>query len=438
MAKSEYQKFEDFGLTGKLQEAVAVARFDRPTELQQHVIPLALARKDVIFEAKSGMGKSACFAIPFLQHWLRERTRKAIIVTPSPDGVRQISKVISRLCPTLRANLLKFTQRDDYFYPEDQLKCPIIILEFGVLERFIKREKEYMEAVRSVGLDDFDSLLLQEDKLNGLIRQIRSDRQMLISVQKLNEQSIEKARWYCDANKFEKVKLLRPETKWAEGQVSLRYAIADEEDERFELLTHLMRENSGSLNLIITESDRISRHIAEELRLKGFEAGLLEYSMQLDEKQSTVDEVSGMGKGILVGCEASLNGLGLTKVNHLVSWTLPQDLESYWTRLDRFTGQGELNTTVLVSQSRAGAIKLLERRLGREMICLNPREVASADRKTSRSRASSGHPGIKEHAVDEGRSNVIPNRFHLPVFGGLRGPVRKTLGSKFVPARKKR
>jgi len=149
-------RFEDFELSRKLQEAISSARLEKPTELQKQVIPPALDGCDVIFEARSGMGKSACFGIPFLQNWLRNRNQKGMIVTATADGVRQMGKVISRLCPALKTKVLKFTAKDDFFYPDLLARSPMAILELAVVERFIKREKEFASSVKMLGIDDFE------------------------------------------------------------------------------------------------------------------------------------------------------------------------------------------------------------------------------------------------------------------------------------------
>jgi len=455
MEYKSYQKFEDFDLSKKLQEAVLEARLECPTELQIQVIPLALANKDIIFEARSGMGKSACFAIPFLQHWLRERNRKGLIITPTADSVQQLGKVIGRLCPTLKARVLKFTSKDDYFYPEFHEKCPIVILEFGVAERFIKREKEFVSQVRSLGLDELDKLLAREKELESLLQPISSDRQTLICANELTEQIIEKGRWFCDPNRFEKVKLSRPEAMWDPNLVRLQYMLVNEET-RFESLKELIRNDSEKIVMIITDSDRISRNLSEEFAKSQQVGEVLAYSMQLDAKQAIVDRVSLAGKGILIGCEAALNGVNISKIDHLISWELPSHLESYWKRLDRFACQGQIVVTVLVDQPRSGAIRILEKRLGRAMTAVGESFVsgvraagrqigdrphrASEKEIKSPSKVESTESEVQEAAV------IIPTRFRQPVFPmseelakfAPEGFVKKSLGSKFVPAGKKR
>ena len=41
--------------------------FDKPSPVQEEVIPLALAGKNIIARAKNGTGKTAAFCIPLLE-----------------------------------------------------------------------------------------------------------------------------------------------------------------------------------------------------------------------------------------------------------------------------------------------------------------------------------------------------------------------------------
>ncbi len=458
MFKKGYKKFEDFEFSKKLQEAISEARFEKPTELQKQVIPLALEHNDVIFEARSGMGKSACFAIPFLQHWLRDRSRKGLIITSSAQSVNQLAKVITKLAPTLKARVLKFSGDDDYFYPEFHLKCPIIILELCVLERFMRREKEYTSAVRSLGLDDFDLLIQSEQKLNHLIQKLDTNRQTLISARQLTPEVLEKSKWYCNPQKLEKVQLILPETRWAQQQITLQYVLVNDES-RFEYLLKLVVSESQNIVMIITDSDRISRYIVDRLESAGIDAHVLAYAMQLEEKRKIVKNVADKSYGILVGCEAALNGLSLPRISHLISWTLPNQIDSYIRRIDRFASQTHLQATTLISENRASVIDLIERRTNQKLICLNAQldsiesnKIESCAESPNRENASISSLGRSEEdsniqiQANQSGKTMIPVRFRKPVFASgneleklsKNGQIRKTLGSKFVPMRKRR
>lgn len=366
-----FNRFEDFELSRKLVEAVQEARFERPTELQQQVIPSAIEGQDVIFEARSGMGKSACFAIPFLQRWLRNRNEKALIIAASESSVRQLGKVISRVVPALNTRVMKFTRQDDYFYPDMLERTPIVICEMDVVERFLKREKEFAKKITMLGVDDFELLLEREEELTRIVSSLDPGRQTLVSASDLNEQVLEKGRWLCDPNRLEKVKIARPETAWEQNAIKLQY-MAIPEEQKFEKLAEQVRASEGKIVMVITNSDRMSEHLADRLTSEKLPAKVLAYSMQLDAKNTVVNEVVAAGSGVMVGCDASMNGMNLPKVHHLISWDLPTQIDAYWRRVDRFADQGELIATLILDTERGGAVRVLERRLGRKMENLGP------------------------------------------------------------------
>ncbi len=61
------QNFKELGLSQPLLEAVAKLGWERPTEVQACLIPHALARRDVLGQARTGTGKTGAFALPILQ-----------------------------------------------------------------------------------------------------------------------------------------------------------------------------------------------------------------------------------------------------------------------------------------------------------------------------------------------------------------------------------
>jgi superfamily II DNA/RNA helicase len=75
-------------------EAVDRSGFERPTPVQQKVIPLALAGRDLLVRAATGSGKTAAFLLPLMQRLLdRKRTHagsRALILAPTRELARQI------------------------------------------------------------------------------------------------------------------------------------------------------------------------------------------------------------------------------------------------------------------------------------------------------------------------------------------------------------
>ena len=62
--------FEQFDLDSELLGGIQNAGFNKPTSIQELVIPVAMTGKDILASAPTGTGKTAAFLLPAAQHLL--------------------------------------------------------------------------------------------------------------------------------------------------------------------------------------------------------------------------------------------------------------------------------------------------------------------------------------------------------------------------------
>lgn len=93
--------FTDFGLSKLLLRACSDLNFFHPTKVQAKVIPLILDRNDVLVNAETGSGKTACFLLPILQRiFLQKKSKtniKALIIIPTRELALQCSQMLDSL-----------------------------------------------------------------------------------------------------------------------------------------------------------------------------------------------------------------------------------------------------------------------------------------------------------------------------------------------------
>ena len=65
--KMKNANFSDFKLNEDLLKAIGMLNYESPTQVQAQVIPVLLAKRDVIVKSQTGSGKTAAFAIPICQ-----------------------------------------------------------------------------------------------------------------------------------------------------------------------------------------------------------------------------------------------------------------------------------------------------------------------------------------------------------------------------------
>ena len=97
VAPSETQQevfhvFRDFALSEQIQRNILEKGYEKPTPIQDKVIPLVLEGKDVVGMANTGTGKTAAFLIPLINKIFLNRAEKILIVAPTRELAVQIQE----------------------------------------------------------------------------------------------------------------------------------------------------------------------------------------------------------------------------------------------------------------------------------------------------------------------------------------------------------
>ena len=84
-------KFEKLGLSEELLKSINELGFEKPTPIQENIIPVILEGYDVIGQAQTGTGKTLAFSSILLTN-LKERKKKpqAYILSPTRELTMQI------------------------------------------------------------------------------------------------------------------------------------------------------------------------------------------------------------------------------------------------------------------------------------------------------------------------------------------------------------
>src|SRR5687768_15448650 len=90
--------FSSLNLRPELLENLATLDFHSMTPVQAKALPLILAGKDVIAQAKTGSGKTAAFALGLLQNLDVKRFRvQTLVLCPTRELADQVGQEIRRL-----------------------------------------------------------------------------------------------------------------------------------------------------------------------------------------------------------------------------------------------------------------------------------------------------------------------------------------------------
>ena len=91
------EAFAALGVRPSILRALAELKFVTPSEIQDLLIPRALAGVDILGQARTGTGKTAAFGIPILQKCEKGVATQAIILVPTRELAVQVDEEIKRL-----------------------------------------------------------------------------------------------------------------------------------------------------------------------------------------------------------------------------------------------------------------------------------------------------------------------------------------------------
>src|ERR1043166_413360 len=91
------EAFAALGVRPSILRALAEAKFVTPSEIQNLLIPRALAGVDILGQARTGTGKTAAFGIPVLQKATKGLATQAIILVPTRELCIQVDTELKRL-----------------------------------------------------------------------------------------------------------------------------------------------------------------------------------------------------------------------------------------------------------------------------------------------------------------------------------------------------
>ena len=93
------RSFSELGVSARIVRSLAERAIQEPFPIQGHVVPDALAGRDVLAKAPTGSGKTIGFAIPIVERLDRRRARPAaLVLVPTRELASQVAVEIACAC----------------------------------------------------------------------------------------------------------------------------------------------------------------------------------------------------------------------------------------------------------------------------------------------------------------------------------------------------
>ena len=347
----EQQTFEALGLRSVLVQALEKQGIERPTEIQEKMIPLILSGKDIIGRSETGSGKTLAYLLPIFEKLNPElRGAQAIILTPTHELAAQVYRQAELLEENsgIEAGSVLLIGAAGIGRQLEKLKAKprIIIGSCGRILDLIRRKKIPAHLVKTIVLDEGDRLMEDGNiaDVEAVVRTTLKERQIVLLSASVGGETKERAA------KLMKADFVDTEAK-SGGIVpkGIRHCyILSAHREKFVNLRKVLAGEKPAKAMVFLNNPENIEVTVDKLCYHGIKAaGIYGQASKLDRKNAMEDFREGR-INVLVASDIGSRGLDIEGVTHIINLDVPEEPTHYLHRAGRCGRKGTEGTAITI------------------------------------------------------------------------------------------
>lgn len=343
--------FSELGLIEELIKAASLSGFSGPTPIQVKSLPAILSGMDLLIEAQTGSGKTACFSWPILQKIYlskkndsesSDKNIKALILTPTRELALQVSGALYRFGEFLPAKVSVLTVIGGESI-EQQTRVlsdgvDIVVATPGRLLDLIGQKVLKLNDIKFLVLDEADKILDLgfAAELDLVLAEISSKRQNLFFSATYPEKVLDIVKRISVNPEHLKI-----ETDTLTVESIDQRVIKVNKENRGMLLRHLISAEKWKNALIFVSSKTAAGNLSEKLKKLGIRAGAIHGDLSQPERNKALSDFKEKKIDFLVATDVAARGIDIQKLSYVINFDLPRSPVDYIHRIGRTGRAGE-------------------------------------------------------------------------------------------------
>jgi ATP-dependent RNA helicase DeaD len=370
-APTDEARFEDLGLSDVMMAALAAAEYLKPTPIQAGLIPRALARIDVLGQARTGTGKTAAFVIPIMEMvepHKRGVGAQALVLVPTRELAVQVREEVVKLSHGRKIHSVALYGGKPIRGQIEKLQrgAEVVIGTPGRVLDHIARGTLELKDLKIVVLDEADRMLdigFRPD-IEKILRRCPKTRQTLLLSATVPPPVEKLARSYMQ----------NPETQnFSPKDISHdtieQFYVTVEHERKYDALERMITDHDPTQAIVFCRTkrgtDRVFRKLSK--KRKGVEC------IHGDLAQGARDRVMAAFRAgevtILVATDVVGRGIDVTGISHIYNYDIPQFCDDYVHRVGRTGRMGREGVAYsLVTPEEGNELTRIEIRINKMLL----------------------------------------------------------------------
>jgi ATP-dependent RNA helicase RhlE len=354
--------FPELGASAPVARALERRGITATFEIQDLVVPDALAGRDVLARSRTGSGKTLAFGIPIAEQLDPGMARPAaLVLAPTRELAVQVTEEIADIAA---ARNLRVAPVYGGVAIDKQAaraaKAHIVVATPGRLWDLLNRRLISIAGVRVLVLDEADRMLDMgfEPQVSRIVARLRGERQTMFFSATLDGLVGRLARAYTREPVRHEIRDARPVIKEADH----RFIPVDDHAKLDSLIEILSEERD--LALVFVKTKRGADRLRTRLAARGVRALAIHGDMTQVARQRALDSFTRGRVTTLIATDVAARGLDVDRISHVINYDPPRDHKDYIHRVGRTARAGRAGAGVtLVAPGHRQEMSAIARQL---------------------------------------------------------------------------
>lgn len=353
-------EFAYYGIGDEITKALSLMHYEKPTKVQEMVIPEVLGGRDLIVKAKTGSGKTAAYGIPLCEMVQWEENRpQALILAPTRELAIQIKEEIFHIGRYRRMKVPVLFGQSPFAYQANELrlKSHIVVGTPGRVLDHIEQGTFDTTALKFLVLDEADEMLKMGflEQIQDILRKLPAERCTMLFSATFGDEMQKVAKNY-----MKQPILVEPDEDslalTVDNICEMAY-IVDEADRKRMLLLALEKENPDS-SIIFCNTQVEVEEVCRYLNQQGCPAMKIHGGMNQKDRIRVMEKMKQGSIRYLVATDVAARGIDIQQIGLVVNYSVPVHRETYVHRIGRTGRIGSKGRAVTFFESKEEFMEL--------------------------------------------------------------------------------
>ncbi len=357
------------GFSPELLKGIEDLKFEKPTPIQEKVIPIVLSSNhDIVGLAQTGTGKTAAFGLPVIEQIdLQNKSVQALILAPTRELCIQISKDLQSFSKHI--NRLQITAVYGGAPIINQIKAlkkgtHIIVATPGRILDLIKRKAAKINHIKTVILDEADEMLNMgfRDDLDAILETTPAEKRTLLFSATMPKEVARIAKTYM---KTPEEITIGKQNAGAENVRHIYYLV--HASNRYLTLKRIADYNPDIYGIVFCRTRQETKDVADKLIKDGYNADAIHGDLSQAQRDHVMKRFREKSLQMLVATDVAARGIDVDDITHIINYNLPDELETYTHRSGRTGRAGKSGISIAIVNFReVTKIPYIEKIIGKK------------------------------------------------------------------------